>query len=61
MFIPDPDFFPSRIQDQATKKRGKFFVLHILEAINFKKFVNYFIFKEAPKLLTNWQRFKNKF
>jgi hypothetical protein len=39
--IPDPDFYPSRIQDSktATKERGEnfFFVKHFFVATNFTK------------------------
>jgi hypothetical protein len=42
MFIPDPDFYPSRIPDPktATKERGgkKFVVITCFVAINFTKF-----------------------
>jgi hypothetical protein len=40
MFIPDPDFYPSRIPDPktATKERGeKKFVIPFFKAINFTK------------------------
>jgi hypothetical protein len=41
MFIPDPDFYPSRIPDPktATKERGekKFFVIPFYVATNFTK------------------------
>jgi hypothetical protein len=41
MFIPDPDFYPSRIQDTktATKERGekKLVVIPFFAAINFTK------------------------
>jgi hypothetical protein len=41
MFIPDPDFYPSRIPDPktATKERGekKFGVIPFYIATNFKK------------------------
>jgi hypothetical protein len=41
MFIPDPDFYPSRIQDPkiATKERGekKFVVIPFFVATNFTK------------------------
>jgi hypothetical protein len=41
MFIPDPDFYPSRIPDPktATKERGekKIFVIPFFKAINLTK------------------------
>jgi hypothetical protein len=41
MFIPDPDFYPSRIPDQktATTERGdkKFVVIPVFVATNFSK------------------------
>jgi hypothetical protein len=41
IFIPDPDFYPSRIPDPktATKERGEkcFFVKHFFVATNFTK------------------------
>jgi len=41
MFIPDPDFYPSRIPDPKTgrKERGEkfFFVKHSFVATNFTK------------------------
>jgi hypothetical protein len=35
MLIPDPYFYPSRIQDPATKERKKFVVLPFFVTINF--------------------------
>jgi hypothetical protein len=39
MFIPDPDFYPSRISDPKTEERGekKFVVILFYEATNFTK------------------------
>jgi hypothetical protein len=43
MFSPDPDFFPSRANNNKKEARGKqFFVLSFFVAINFTKFVKYF-------------------
>jgi hypothetical protein len=46
MFIPDPDFYPSRISDPktATKERVKKFLSYI-----FFKIENYFIFEMLKK------------
>jgi hypothetical protein len=66
MFIPDPDFYPSRISDPgsripdpktATKKRGEqifcqpFFCSH-----KFHKIVNYFIFEMLKKKLGQFSK-----
>jgi hypothetical protein len=60
MFIPDPDFYPSRILDPktATKERGEkncchtFFYSH-----KFNKIVNYFMFEMLnKKIWANFQR-----
>ncbi len=52
MFIPDPDFYPSRIPDPKTamKDRGekKLVFISFFGAINFTK-VNYFIFEMLKK------------
>jgi hypothetical protein len=37
MFIPDPDFYPSRIQKQQEKREGKFVVISFFVATNFTK------------------------
>ncbi len=52
MFIPDPDFYPSRISDPKTamEDRGelKIVVIPFFGAINFPK-LNYFIFEMLKK------------
>jgi hypothetical protein len=57
MFIPDPDFYPSRIPDRipdpktATKERGekKLDVKPFYVATKFNKIVNYFSFEVLKK------------
>jgi hypothetical protein len=58
MFIPDPDFYPSRIQKQQ-QKRGvekKFFIL-LFCSHKFDKIEYYFIFEMLKKKIwNNFQR-----
>ncbi len=59
--IPDPDFYPSRIQDPktATKERGekKFDVIPFLFSHKFHKIVHYFSFEVLKKKIwANYQR-----
>jgi hypothetical protein len=61
MFIPDPDFYPSRIPDPktATKERGekKLDVKPFHVATKFNKIVNYFSFEVLKKKIwANFQR-----
>ena len=61
MFIPDPDFYPSRIPypKTATKERGekKFVVILFYVATNFTKIENYFSLKVLrKKVWPNFQR-----
>jgi hypothetical protein len=61
MFIPDPDFYPSRIPDlkTATKERGekKLDVKPFYVATKFNKIVNYFSFEVLKKKIwANFQR-----
>ncbi len=61
MFIPDPDFFPSRIPDPktATKERGdnKFVVIPFFCSHKFHKIEHYFIFEMLMiKIGANFQR-----
>jgi hypothetical protein len=60
MFIPDPDFYPSRIPDPktATKERGeKKFVVITLSSHKFHKIANYFSFEVLnKKIWANFQR-----
>ena len=62
MFIPDPDFYPSRIPDPktATKERGekKFDVIPFYVATNFvSQIVHYFSFEVLKKKIwANFQR-----
>jgi hypothetical protein len=60
MFIPDPDFYPSRIPDPKTamKDIGEkiFVVIPFFGVINFTK-LNYFIFEMLKKKIwANFQR-----
>ena len=60
MFIPDPDFYPSRIPDPesktATKERGekKFVVITFYVATNFTKLQIILVLKK--KIWANFQR-----
>jgi hypothetical protein len=60
MFIPDPDFYPSRIPDPktATKERGekKIVVLPFFCSHKFHKIAKYFIFLMLKKKM--WQILK---
>jgi hypothetical protein len=56
MFIPDPDFYPSRIpnlvsrtQKQQQKKGVKKFLSYIFYSHKFHKIENYFIFEKLKK------------
>ncbi len=49
MFIPDPDFYPSRIQQQEQKKSGKFFCPTIFCSHKYHKSVNNFIFEQVKQ------------
>jgi hypothetical protein len=50
MFIPDPDFYPSRIQQQHQKSRGKKTVRPaIFVATNIIKLLKNFIFEQVKK------------
>jgi hypothetical protein len=65
MFIPDPDFYPSRIPDleskTATKERGekKFVVVTFYVATNFTKLQIILVLKK--KIWANFQRIKELF
>jgi hypothetical protein len=66
MFIPDPDFYPSRIPDPktATKERGekKFDVKPFYVATKFNKIINYFSFEVLKKnIWANFQRIIERF
>ncbi len=65
MFIPDPDFYPSRIPDPktATKERGeKNLLSYFFFSHKFHKIVNYFIFELLKnKIWSNFQRFRELF
>jgi hypothetical protein len=63
MFIPDPDFYPSRIPDpgskNSNKRKGweKFFCHTFLCSHKFHKIENYFSFKVLKKKIwANFQR-----
>jgi hypothetical protein len=60
MFIPDPDFYPSRIPDPktATKERvKKLVVISFFVATNITKLKNYLIFELVKKKIrANLQR-----
>jgi hypothetical protein len=49
MFIPDPAFYPSRIQHTAKKKRGKNCAVLHLCGYKYHKIENYFIFDLVKK------------
>jgi hypothetical protein len=54
MFIPDPDFYPSRILDpgstRATKGEGKNLFLSFCEGADYRcRIENYFIFEHYRK------------
>jgi hypothetical protein len=52
MFIPDPDFYPSRIPDPktATKERGEKKICHtFFYSHKFNKIVTYFMFEMLNK------------
>ncbi len=49
--IPDPDFYPSRIQQQHQKRRGKFFLSYHFCNHKYHKMVKSFIFEQAKKNL----------
>ncbi len=54
MFIPDPDFLPSRFPDPTTtrtKKRGKFFLYYFLLRHKFHKTEDCFIFEKVQNTL----------
>jgi hypothetical protein len=57
MFIPDPDFYPSRIQKQQ-QKRGveKNFLPYFFGGHKFNKIEYYFIFQKLKK--KNWAKFQ---
>jgi hypothetical protein len=48
MFIPDPDFYSSRIKQQH-QKRGKFFCPTIFCSRKYHKIVNNFMFEQVKK------------
>jgi hypothetical protein len=61
--IPDPDFYPSRIQDLGSRiqnqeqKRGvNKNLLYLFCGHKFHKMVNYFIFEMLKKKIANFQR-----
>jgi hypothetical protein len=61
MFIPDPDFYPSRIPDPktATKERDekKFIFIPLLLATNFTKFkITFFEILVKKKIWANFQK-----
>jgi hypothetical protein len=58
MFIPDPDFYPSRIQKQQQKREVKKINCHtFLCSHKFHKIVNYFSFEVLKKKIwANFQR-----
>ncbi len=60
MFIPDPDFYPSRFPDPktATKERGekKICCHNFLCSHKFHKIENYFSFEVLKKMCANFQR-----
>jgi hypothetical protein len=60
MFIPDPDFYPSRIPDPitATKQRGekKFVVIPFYVATNFTKLKIILVLKCRSKSLASFLR-----
>ncbi len=61
MFIPDPYFYPYRIQDPktATKERGKkFFYYNFLCSQKFHKIAHYFNFDVMKKIRTNFQTYR---
>jgi hypothetical protein len=65
MFIPDPDFYPSRIPDpkKAMKDRGekKFIVNFLFWSHKFHK-IDYFIFEMLKKKMwANFQRIRELF
>jgi hypothetical protein len=51
MFIPDPDFYPSRILNPktATKERDEKNLLYLFCSHKFHKIKNYFIFEVLKK------------
>jgi hypothetical protein len=51
MFIPDPDFYPSRILTTATttKEKGKKLVPYLFCSHKYHKIENYFIFELVMK------------
>jgi hypothetical protein len=49
MFIPDPDFYPSRIKQQQQKRRGKICYPTFFVAINITKLKTIFIFEQVKK------------
>jgi hypothetical protein len=63
MFIPDPDFYPSRISDPGSKNSNKsegwkkIVVIPFFCSHKFHKIVNYFIFEMLKKkICANFQR-----
>jgi hypothetical protein len=51
MFMPDPDFNPSRIPDPttATKEKGETNLFNLFYSQIFHKIENYFLFKQVQK------------
>jgi hypothetical protein len=57
MFIPDPDFYPSRIQKQQQKRGAKKTCHTFLCSHKFRKIENYFRFEVLKKKIwVNFQR-----
>jgi hypothetical protein len=60
MFIPDPDFSPSRIPDLQQKREVKKNLLSYLFGSNkYQKIENYFVFELVKK--KNWGRFTKNY
>jgi hypothetical protein len=61
LFIPDPDFYPSRIPDPSSKNSNKgegwkkLVFITVFEATNFTTLKNYFIFEMLKKKI--WANF----